>query len=179
MAHNTRAGFLTIFALFACLGAAGAATSLPEPVVAKSSAAAVTPLKAAGLLLLLEGVAALHGWAAAESPGLYGGLLTITSPLAASGNVGETGAIAVISGMIVLGQYNFNYVSNKSDAKKRRFWVTVAGLHLVPLLGYGADCLAGGPSCRKKPAAKPAAAGWRLYALPAEGGAQLVAARRF
>lgn len=162
-------------------GAARAAAQPAEaavepPAVSTAAAKAWNPALA---LVFLEGIVALHGWAAVESPGLYGGLITLSSPLAASGNIGETGAIAVMSGMIALGQYNFNYVSNKSDAKKRRFWVTVAGLHLVPLLGYGADCLAGGPSCRKKPAAKPAAAGWRLYALPAEGGAQLVAARRF
>ncbi len=163
-----------LLAALPAVPALGAEAAVEPPAVSTAAAKAWNPALA---LAFLEGMAALNGWMAAEVPGVYGGMLTLSSPLAPNGKLGDAGSIVTMAGAAALGQYNFNYVSNKSAAKKRRFWVTVAGLHLVPLLAYGTDCLAGGLACRKK--AKPAAAAWRLYAIPAEGGAQVLFARRF
>jgi len=165
--------FLTAMILSSPVIAAAEGTTAAVSVSTAPVAKAWHPVTA---VLFLEGMVALNGVMASEIPGVYGALLTITSPLAATGKLGTAGSVAAITGTIALGQYNFNYVSNKRDAKRRRFWVTVAGLHTLPLLALGVDCLAGGPTCRPK---EKTASAWRIYAVPAEEGAELMFACRF
>lgn len=145
---------------------------------ARPAVTTAAPLKAAGLVALVEGLAALNAVGASEVPGIYGGLLTLTAPLAASERLNNAGDIAAIAGVLALGQYNFNYVSNRPDAQRRRFWVTFAGLHAASLIAVGVDRLTGGPGQRR--AAKGASvSAWRLSPLVADGGGGLLVSRRF
>lgn len=140
---------------------------------ARPVAAPPAPLKVAGLAALVEGLAVLNAVGASEAPGVYGGLLTLTSPLAASERLNDAGDIAAVAGVIALGQYNFNYVSNKPEARRRRFWVTLGGLHAVSLIAVGVDRLTGGPRQRR-----PASA-WRLAPMLSAGGGGLLVFRSF
>ncbi len=127
-----------------------------------------------------EGLVMLNAGFASEYPGVYGGLLTLTSPLVASAHLNDAGNLAAVISVIALGQYNFNYVSNREDAKNRRAWVTFLGIHAIGAIGVAVDRLTGGSSCRKQvKQGLKTDAGWSVSAYPAERGAALMLARRF
>ena len=140
----------------------------------------VKSLKLAGLFVLTETLIGFNAALAAEYPGLYGGFITLASPLAGGGRLNGAGNTAAMFAAMAIGQYNFNYVPRRSGARHRRFWVTFIGFHALEIISGGVDRLTGGATCRDSaPKAAKRAGAMDFYAAPNPGGAEFYVSRRF
>lgn len=135
-------------------------------------------MQAAGLVAAAEGAALLNASFAKSAPAVYGGLMMLVCPLAASDQRGDAANTAAIIGAGAIGLYNFSYTSRDSAARRRRFWVTFAGLNALVGVAGITDRLTGGRQSRE-PGPEAARGGWSLGAMPAPGGVLLAASRRF